>query len=97
MPTRRDAIKRVLAFEPVSPVPYNLDFTRDMRVKLQGHFGQDDVDEAVGNYMLQINVGSNAGAEINRVAGGLMKPLGDDRYEDEFGMRLDLKGQMALF
>jgi uroporphyrinogen decarboxylase len=36
--------------------------------------------------MLQINVGSNAGAEINRVAGALMKPLGEGRFEDEFGV-----------
>ena len=84
--TKRDAIKRALAFEPVRPVPYNVDFTCDMRAKLRRHFGQDDVDEAVGNYILQINVGSNAGAEINRVAAELMTPLGDDRFRDEFGV-----------
>lgn len=86
MLSRKEAIRRVLAFEPVRPVPYNLDFTKDMRAKLAEHYGQDDVDEAVGNYILQINVGSNAGAEINRVAAGLMKPLGQGRYEDEFGV-----------
>jgi len=92
MPTRREAIQKTLAFEPVSPVPYNLDFTKDMRAKLADHFGQDDVDEAVGNYILQVNIGSNAGAEINRVAGGLMKPLGDNRYQDEFGVVWDKSG-----
>jgi len=90
--TRREAVKRALAFEPVSPTPYNLDFTRDMRQQLQEHFGQDDVDEAVGNYMLQINIGSNAGAEINRVAAGLMQPLGADRFQDEFGVLWDKSG-----
>ena len=90
--TRKEAIRKVLSFEPVSPVPYNLDFTKDMRATLQEHFGQEDVDEAVGNYMLQINVGSNAGAEVNRVAGALMKPLGDDCYEDEFGVVWDKSG-----
>lgn len=87
--TRREAIQRVLAFQPVSPAPYNLDFTRTMRAKLAEHFGQDDVDEAIGNYLLQINVGSNAGAEINRVAAWLMKPMGPARFEDEFGIIWD--------
>ena len=32
--------------------------------------GNPDVDAAIGNYILQINVGSNAGAEVNRVAAG---------------------------
>ena len=84
--TRREAIQSALAFEPVSPVPYNVDFTGDMRARLREHFGQDDVDAAVGNYILQINVGSNAGAEVNRIAAGLMRPVGDARYEDEFGV-----------
>lgn len=92
MSTRREAIKKILAFEPVAPAPYNLDFTKDMRAKLRSHFGKDDVDEAVGNYMLQINVGSNAGAEVNRVAAGLMKPLGNDRWQDEFGVVWDKSG-----
>ena len=88
--TRKEAIKAVLAHKPVSPTPYNLDFTRTMRARLAEHLGKQDMDEAIGNYMLQINVGSNAGAEINRVAGGLMKPLGQHRacamFEDEFGV-----------
>jgi uroporphyrinogen decarboxylase len=83
---RKQAIKDTLVFKPVSPTPYNLDFTRTMRARLAEHFGKQDVDEAIGNYMLQINVGSNAGAEINRVAGGLMKSLGEGRFEDEFGV-----------
>lgn len=87
--TRREAVKRALAFAPASPVPYNLDFTHDMRRKLQEHFGREDVDEAVGNYMLQINVGSNAGAEVNRVAAGLMKRLGPGHWLDEFGVDWD--------
>ena len=90
--TRKEAIRKALAFEPVSPVPYNVDFTHDMRVALREHLGRDDVDEAVGNFMLQINVGSNAGAEINRVAGELMRTLGPDLYEDEFGVRWDKSG-----
>ncbi len=90
--SRADAIRKVLAFEPASPIPYNFDFTADMRAKLREHFGQDDVDAAVGNYILQINVGSNAGAEINRVAAGLMEPLGDDRFRDEFGVIWDKRG-----
>ncbi|MEW6358766.1 MAG: uroporphyrinogen decarboxylase family protein [Planctomycetota bacterium] len=92
MPTRREAIKKALAFEPVTLVPYNLDFTKDMRARLAKHFGRDDVDEAVGNYILQINIGSNAGAEVNRVAAGLMKPLGGSRFEDEFGVLWDKSG-----
>lgn len=84
--TRREAIKNVLAFRPVSPTPYNLDFTRVTRAKLAQHFGTEDVDETIGNYMLQINVGSNAGAEINRTAEALMKPLGQGHFEDEFGV-----------
>ena len=92
MLSRKRAIKKALSFEPVSPVPYNLDFTQDMRVRLAEHFGQEDVDQAVGNYILQINVGSNAGAEVNRVARGLMKPLGNDRYGDEWGVVWDKRG-----
>ena len=50
--TRKEAIKKVLRFEPVSPAPYNLDFTRPMRARLAEHFGNPDVDEAVGNCIL---------------------------------------------
>lgn len=87
--TRKEAIQSVLAFEPVEPVPYNLDFTRAMRAALARRLGADDVDAALGNYFLQINVGSNAGAEINRVAAGLMTPLGNQRFKDEFGVVWD--------
>ncbi|MBN1672327.1 MAG: uroporphyrinogen-III decarboxylase-like protein [Kiritimatiellae bacterium] len=90
--TRKQAIRKALAFEPVSPVPYHLDFTLDMRAKLQTHYGQQDVDTAVGNCMLCINVGSNAGAEVNRVAAGLMEPLGEERYRDEWGVEWDKSG-----
>lgn len=87
--TRKEAIKKALAFEPVSPFPYNMDFTQDLRQKLREHFGQNDVDLAVGNYMLQINVGSNAGPEINRVAEDLMIPKGGNRFIDEWGVEWD--------
>jgi len=90
--TRKEAIRKTLAFEPVRPMPYNLDFTRPMRRKLAEHFGNPDVDQAVGNYILQINVGSNAGAEVNRVAAGLMEPLGQERFRDEFGVIWDKRG-----
>src|SRR5208337_3415585 len=60
--------------------------------KLAEHFGNPDVDQAVGNYILQINVGSNAGAEVNRVAAALMEPLGGDRFRDEFGVVWDKSG-----
>jgi len=87
--TRKEAILNVLAFKPVEPVPYNLDFTRTMREKMAQYLGTADVDEALGNYFLQINVGSNAGAEINRVAAGLMTPRGNQCFEDEFGVIWD--------
>ncbi len=90
--TRKEAIRRTLAFQPVRPMPYNFDFTRPMRRTLAGHFGNPDVDAAVGNYVLQINVGSNAGAEVNRVAAGLMEPLGQERFRDEFGVIWDKSG-----
>jgi uroporphyrinogen decarboxylase len=90
--TRKEAVRRTLAFQPVRPMPYNFDFTRPMRRKLAEHFGNPDVDQAVGNYILQINVGSNAGAEVNRVAAGLMEPLGDERFRDEFGVIWDKRG-----
>lgn len=90
--TRKEAVQCVLRHEPVWPAPYNLDFTKPMRAKLAEHFGTEDVDAAVGNYILQINVGSNAGAEVNRVAAGLMEPLGGNRFRDEFGVVWDKSG-----
>lgn len=90
--TRKEAIKKSLRFEPVWPMPYNLDFTHDMRMTLQEHFGTKDVDEAIGNYMLQINVGSNAGAEINRTAAPLMERIGENAFRDEFGVEWDKSG-----
>ncbi|MCX7804306.1 MAG: uroporphyrinogen decarboxylase family protein [Planctomycetota bacterium] len=87
--TRREAVRRTVRCEPVWPPPYNLDFTRPMRARLAEHFGTDDVDAAVGNYILQINVGSNAGAEVNRVAAGLMRPAGPGLFLDEFGVVWD--------
>ncbi|MCA1808692.1 MAG: uroporphyrinogen decarboxylase family protein [Kiritimatiellia bacterium] len=86
--TRREIVQSTLAFKK-APTPYNIDFTGDMRARLAAHFGRADVDEAVGNYFLCINVGSNAGAEVNRVAGGLMQPLGAARFQDEFGVIWD--------
>ena len=87
--TRKEIVKRALAFQPTPIVPYNLDFTRAVREKLRDHFKTDDIDETIGNYFLQINVSSNAGAEVNRVAGGLMETLGRDRFRDEFGVVWD--------
>jgi uroporphyrinogen decarboxylase len=51
--------------------------------------GKEDVDEAVGNYILQINVGSNAGAEVNRVAATLMEQVAPAQFCDEFGVVWD--------
>ena len=87
--TRRETIKKTLMFEPPPRVPYNFDFTKKMRANLAAHFGTQDVDEAIGNYILSINIGSNAGAETNRVAEGLMKSIGHDTYQDEFGVVWD--------
>jgi uroporphyrinogen decarboxylase len=87
--TRKEIIKRALSFQPTPAIPYNLDFTRAAREKLKVHYQTDDIDEAIGNYFLQINVSSNAGAEVNRVAAGLMEPLERNRFRDEFGVVWD--------
>jgi uroporphyrinogen decarboxylase len=87
--TRKEAVQKARACQPVHPAPYNLDFTQAMRQRMAQHFGTDDVDEAIGNSMLQINVGSNAGAEVNRIAAGLMTPLTPGFFEDEFGVVWD--------
>lgn len=90
--TPKETVKQALAFEPTRTFPYNVDFTRDARRAMQQRLGCEDVDAAVGNCFLQINVGSNAGAEVNRVAAGLMVPLGGGRFRDEFGVEWDKRG-----
>jgi len=84
--TKRGIVKDALRFGLRDRVPYNVDFTRDAREKMARFLRAEDVDLAVGNYFLQVNVGSNAGPEIGRVAEGLMQDLGGQRYRDEFGV-----------
>lgn len=90
--TRREAVRKALRFEPGESTPYHVDFTREMRARMRERLGREDVDEAVGNYMLPINVGSNAGAEVNRVAADLMAPIGPERFRDEFGVVWEKSG-----
>ena len=68
--TRKEAIRKTLAFEPVRPMPYNFDFTRPMRLKLAEHFGNSDVDQAVGNDWL-VSAGLKAGDQV--IVDGLQK------------------------
>jgi uroporphyrinogen decarboxylase len=76
--TKRDVVQRVLQAQRPPYVPWNIGLTQEAREKLQQHFGQADMDDALGNHFLRL------GSDI-----GFFTDLGEQRVQDVFGVIWD--------
>jgi len=71
--TKREVIKMVLDGEKPPYVPWSFKFTKEPYEMLQHYFGVDDLDEVLGNHILQL------GSDI-----GFFEYLGNDQFQDVF-------------
>jgi uroporphyrinogen decarboxylase len=76
--TKRDVIKAVLDHKEPPYVPWSFKFTVEPEQILKQHFGVEDLDEVLGNHLLLL------GRDI-----GLFEDLGNDRFQDAFGVIWD--------
>ncbi len=75
---KREVIKCVLEGGRPAYVPWSCGFTKEAKDKLQAHFGQTDLEEALQNHLLKL------GSDI-----GFFTDLGDNRVQDVFGVMWD--------
>lgn len=75
--TQRDIVRQAVAGRETPSVPYHVVFLGPLRQKVATHFGNDDLNRAVGNYL----VWELPPAEIGRV------DLADGEWRDEWGIR----------
>ena len=78
MMTKREVIKLVLEAKRPPYVPWNIGLTQEAREKLQQHFGQSDIEDALQNHFLGL------GSDI-----GFFSDLGDNSVQDVFGVMWD--------
>lgn len=76
--TKREVIKMVLEGKKPPYVPWSFKFTLEPKLELQKYYGVDDLDEVLGNHVLQL------GSDI-----GFFDYLGDNLYRDVFGVVWD--------
>jgi uroporphyrinogen decarboxylase len=76
--TKREIIKMVLEGKKPPYVPWSYKFTKEPYEMLQRHFGVEDLDEVLGNHILQL------GSDI-----GFFEIVGENLYRDYFGVVWD--------
>lgn len=76
--TKREVIKMVLEGKKPPYVPWSFKFTLEPKMTLQKYYGVDDLDEVLGNHVLQL------GSDI-----GFFDNLGNNLYQDVFGVVWD--------
>ena len=76
--TKREIIKLVLDGQKPPYVPWSFKFTKEPYEMLQQHYGVDDLDEVLGNHILQL------GSDI-----GFFDQVGENLYRDYFGVVWD--------
>jgi len=76
--TKREVVRRAIAWQPVPYVPWSVGFTVEAREKLVEHYGTDHLEPILHNHFL------NLGAEV-----GFFEDLGNDRVRDAFGVVWD--------
>lgn len=76
--TRRDVIRTVLEGKAPPYVPWHFSFTVEAKEKLVQHFGSEDLEPHLQNHFLGL------GSAI-----GFFKDLGNDRFQDVFGVIWD--------
>jgi uroporphyrinogen decarboxylase len=78
MMTKREVIKSVLNGGRPPYVPWSCGFTKEAKSKLQEHYGQVDLEDALQNHLLKL------GSDI-----GFFTDLGNERVQDVFGVVWD--------
>ena len=76
--SRRQVVDEVLQHRRPPYVPWSFGFTKEARDALEAHFGGVDLEDALGNHLLQL------GQEI-----GFFTDIGDNRVQDVFGVVWD--------
>jgi len=76
--TKRDIIRLIFDGGRAPYVPWHFRFTLPAREKLQRHFGEADLEEALDNHLVML------GDEI-----GFFEDIGNDRFRDAFGVVWD--------
>jgi uroporphyrinogen decarboxylase len=71
--TKRDVIRMVLDGKKPPYVPWSFKFTAEPKLMLQKHYGVNDLDEVLGNHILQL------GSDI-----GFFDDLGNNQFQDVF-------------
>jgi uroporphyrinogen decarboxylase len=71
--TKREVVKMVLDGQKPPYVPWSHKFTIEPKELLMEHYGVDDLDEVLGNHILQL------GSDI-----GFFDDLGNDQFQDVF-------------
>jgi uroporphyrinogen decarboxylase len=75
---KRDVVRQVLQGKRPPYVPWQLGFTKEARDKLTAHYGQADLEGLLQNHFVKL------GDDF-----GFFTPLGDDRFQDVFGVIWD--------
>jgi uroporphyrinogen decarboxylase len=78
MMKKHEVIRMVLDGKKPPYVPWSFKFTLEPKQDLQKHYQVDDLDEVLGNHILQL------GSDI-----GFFDPVGGDFYKDGFGVVWD--------
>jgi len=76
--TKREVVRLALEFQRPPYVPWSFRFTKEAREKLQGHYGDEDIEPLVGNHLVEL------GSDI-----GFFDDLGEDLHRDVFGVVWD--------
>jgi uroporphyrinogen decarboxylase len=75
---KREVVKLAIEGKEVPYVPWHCGFTAEAADKLQKHFGRQDLDQVLDNHFVKL------GSDI-----GFFTALGDDRFQDVFGVVWD--------
>jgi uroporphyrinogen decarboxylase len=75
---KRNVVRLVLEGKKPPYVPWSFGFTQEAKAKLQEHFGEGDLEEALGNHLLKL------GSDI-----GFFEEMGSDCFRDVFGVVWD--------
>jgi len=86
---KREIVMETLRHRRCDVIPHNIDFTIAMRDRLQKHLGLSsakELSEAVGNFCVQLNVGSVTGPSEGIIDDIYPKEIGHHTYRDDWGV-----------
>ena len=74
MPTQREIVRSAIDHRSTHSVPFHIDVLAPVRARLEEHYGTDDIDQPMGNYLRWFNASES------------WESLGDNLERDEFGV-----------